>query len=366
MGLMTYQGRTSGSLSIVMIAHSHLLGGMERHVVALSKAMAENGHQVCFAGPMDGWLGHEMEQAGFGCCNVTLNGMYDVVSWVKLLRFAHANHADVIHGHSQRGARYAAWTAWPLEVPAVGTAHSTTSHKWFKSSMHVIAVSRAVRKFLLSQGLTDEQVSMIHLGVEDIGKFSSPSDEVITAKRPLRLGIVSRVEHLKGHDIAFRAVAALKDRLPVELTVVGDDQTQWSADIKNMVQYSGIADRVKFLGQRSDIAELMATFDVVLAPSRREALSLTLIEAAAAGRAVVASKVGGIPEVVLHKKTGLLFPSEDWQTMANMIERLGSPAVRVAYGMAARAYYEQEFTIDHMREKTEDVYRMLIAQRQKS
>ena len=52
---MTDQGRASGSLSIMMVAHSHFLGGMERHVVALSNVMAEHGHRVCFAGPMDGW-----------------------------------------------------------------------------------------------------------------------------------------------------------------------------------------------------------------------------------------------------------------------------------------------------------------------
>lgn len=358
---------TTAPLRIVMVAHSHWLGGMEQSVVTLSKALQAQGHMVGYAGPVDGWLGTELASIGVTCCHVPLNGMYDVISFFKLYGFVKRFKPDIVHGHSQRGGRYAAWVAGWAKVPAVATAHSTTSSKWFKKArIHVIAVSDAVKRFLLSQGLPDEQVSMVHLGVHDVDKWSVPSGGEITPDRPLRLGMVSRVTHLKGHDIALRAMAHLNPKIPCTLTIVGDYDGDWGRHMKQHAQRLGLADKVDFLGQQRDIVQLMAGFDLLLAPSRREALSLTLIEAAAAGRAVVASNIGGIPEVVLHEKTGLLFPSEDWLAMAEAIERLSAPDVRIAYGMAARDYYEHEFTIDHMREKTESVYRKLIAENQKT
>ncbi|MGL4668580.1 MAG: glycosyltransferase family 4 protein [Saezia sp.] len=362
---MTEHSPLRRPLSIVMIAHSHLLGGMERHVVALSKSMVEYGHQVVFAGPMDGWLGEQMRKAGFTCCDIAFSGMYDVVSWAKLVRFARKHKADVLHGHSQRGARYAAWGAWSLGLAAVATAHSTDSHKWFKSSVHVIAVAEAVKRFLLTQGLADDHVHVVHSGVNDVPTVRWLDLHEISSERPLKMGMIARVEHLKGHDIALNAMLSLKDKVPTELLIVGDDSTQWGRALKERVHHIGIADQVQFLGQRDDIAEVIASLDVVLAPSRREALGLALIEAAASARPAIAADVGGTSEVVLHEKTGILFPCEDVLAMAEAIERLCNPQLRVEYGKAARQYYEHEFTIEAMQQKTENVYRKAIAERKK-
>lgn len=353
----------SKPLSVLMIAHSHLLGGMECHVVSLSKVMAEHGHQIYFAGPLDGWLGEQMQKAGYTCCQVPLNGMYDVFSWFKILRFVQRYNIDILHGHSQRGARYAAWCARTLSIAAVATAHSTDSYRWFKSTTHVIAVANVVKQFLLSVGLKNDRVHVVHSGVEDVLKPEWPQMEEISIQRPLKLGMIARVEHLKGHDIAFEALRLLKEKIPLEFVVVGDDQTEWGKHLREyVVPHLGLNEQVHFLGQRSDVPQLIQSFDLVLAPSRREALGLTLIEAAAAGRACIAANVGGISEIILHEKTGLLFPSEDSQAMAKAIERLVDPILRDQYGKAARQYYEAEFTMTAMQQKTENVYRTAIAE----
>lgn len=363
---MSNQQPSESQLRIVMTAHSHQLGGMERHVVALSKALVEHGHAVAYAGPMDGWLGEQMQAAGYPCCHAPLNGMYDPVSLWRVVRFAKQFRASVMHGHSQRGGRYADWAAWWLKLPAVATAHSTTSSKWFKSRVHVIAVAQAVKDFLLAQGLSEQQVHMVHLGVTDVPEVIWPADEAITPERPLRMGMVSRVEHVKGHDLAIRAMAILRDRcqLPMELSIVGADDTGWAEYMGRLASECGVEEKVKFLGLRNDIADLMNGFDVLLAPSRREALSLSLIEAAASARPAVACRVGGIPEVVLDGETGILVPSEDVHALADGIEQMSDPHKRMAYGKAARAYYEREFTIEAMCGKTVAVYRQAIAAHQ--
>lgn len=350
-------------LRIVMIAHSHHLGGMERHVVTLSKTLSEHGHAIAYAGPMDGWLGEEMKAAGYPCCHAPINGMYDMVSVWRMAQFARGFKATLLHGHSQRGGRYADLVGWFLRLPAVATAHSTTSSKWFKRRIPVIAVANAVRDNLLSRGLSEHKVKVVHLGVQDVPQVTPPLSDLITPQRPIRLGMISRVEHVKGHDIALAALEMLKEKLPFEFSIVGADDTEWAHGMKVVAAQRGIAKQVKFLGQRNDIDQLLEQFDILLAPSRREALSLSLIEAAASARPAIASNVGGIPEILLHEKTGLLFPSENAGALAWSIEQLCHPEKRIAYGNAARQYYEREFTIDAMREKTQAVYHAAIAAR---
>lgn len=109
-------------------------------------------------------------------------------------------------------------------------------------------------------------------------------------------------------------------------------------------------DRVHFVGFRDDVQELLAGLDLLVAPSRREALSLTLIEAAAAGVPTVASRIGGIPEVILDGETGILVAPEDPASLARAIESLiRDPVLRARLASGARAGYEHDFTMDNAR-----------------
>jgi glycosyltransferase involved in cell wall biosynthesis len=120
--------------------------------------------------------------------------------------------------------------------------------------------------------------------------------------------------------------------------------------------------RIHFAGFRDEVQELLGDFDLLVAPSRREALSLALIEAAAAGVPVVASRIGGIPEVVLDGETGILVAPQDPASLARAIESLiTDPALRMRLGQAARRRYEDHFSLQRMLDATEEVYHGLLA-----
>ena len=120
-------------------------------------------------------------------------------------------------------------------------------------------------------------------------------------------------------------------------------------------------DRIHFASFRDDVREQLADFDLLVAPSRREALPLTLIEAAAAGVPVVASRIGGVPEVVLDGETGILVTPADPTSLARAIETLiTDPALRMRLGQAARRRYEDHFSLQPMLDTTEEVYRSLL------
>lgn len=341
---------------VVMVAHSHILGGMERRVVSTSAALAERGHAVAFAGPLDGWMGERMQAGGHTCLDVPMHGMYDAWSAWRIARFAKAWGADVLHGQAQRGGRYADWASRWSGVAAVTSANSMTSWRWFRPRSRLMAVSRAVREHLLARGLSSEQVSVVYSAVPDIG-MQPPDLAPVTAERPLRLLMNSRLVEVKAHDVALDALARLPAGLPVHLSITGATDTPWAAQIQAQAERLKLQGRVSFLGQRKDVPELLAQCDVVLAPSRHEALSLTLMECCAAGRPAIATLVGGNAEIIEEGVSGLLVPSEDAAALAAAIERLGrDAALREAFGRAARAIYERSFTADIMVRNTVAAY----------
>lgn len=346
---------------IVMVAHSRKLGGIERHVLALSAALHEAGHSIAFAGPCAGWLGQAMVSAGHDAIDLPMRGMYDALSAWRLRRFARRWRADLLHGHAQRGTRYAQWAA-AASCPAIGTAHATNASKWFARDTPIIAVSAAVRDFLAAQDGAPQRLDLVYPGVADLGLVPPPDPAPISAARPLVLGMLARLLPVKGHDIALAALALLPPDLPVRLAFIGPDDTEWAQQMKARVAQDGLSDRVAFWGARSDIQAVFAQMDIMLAPSRREALCLSLIEAGAAGRPGIGADIGGIPEVITHGQSGLLVPPENPAALADAITRLASdPGLRQRMGQAARAVFEARFTRSAMVRGTEACYDRAIA-----
>jgi glycosyltransferase involved in cell wall biosynthesis len=238
-------------------------------------------------------------------------------------------------------------------VPAVVTAHSTNAFKWFHAGMRLLAVSAAVRQALIDSGLPGERVAVTYNGMPDPGE-PVPRDVVTFGSgRPLRLALVGRLEPVKGLDIALDALGLLRrDRggnLPLHLTVVGPHETDWARQMRQKVQELDLGAVVTFLGHRQDVLALLAQTDLALAPSRREALSLALVEAAAVGCPALASRVGGIPEVVADGESGRLLPSEDARALADALAQvLADPACLPRWSAAARRRYRERFTVEAM------------------
>ncbi|WP_084295752.1 glycosyltransferase [Cereibacter johrii] len=349
-----------GTRRVVMVAHSHVLGGIERHVLALSNALARGGHRVAYAGPLNSWLGDQMTSAGHAHIHLPMHGMYDPLSAWRLRSFARSWKADILHGHGQRGTRYARWAA-ATRWPVIATAHSTTAWKWFGPNHPIIAVSGAVRDMLLTQGFAADNVPLVHLGVPDAGAAAPPAPGPIRNERPLMLGMLGRMEPVKGHDIALQALRLLSGRVPARLVFIGADTTDWAQRMRALTAELGLGHLVEFWGQRSDIQEVFGRMDVMLLPSRREALSLSLIEGAAAGRPTIGARVGGIPEVIEDGLSGLLVPREDPAALADAIARLAQDdAERLRMGAEARSRFETGFREEIMLERTVTCYDRLL------
>jgi glycosyltransferase involved in cell wall biosynthesis len=349
--------------SVLFVFHSHTCGGIEKHLLTLMQGLSNRGYRTVFAGPADSWLMDQVRAHGLSGYHLPMHGMFDLWSALRLATLAHRVDADLIHSHATRGARYAHFAGALTGTPVVSTAHSTNAGKHFGGADRIIAVSHAVAGFLEACGYEPERILVVHNGVPDIRAVPVAR----TLRQELRIpdgaplvGLVGRFIRDKGQDIAIDALARLP--VPTHLALIGDHTTPWGLDMRLHVHSAPTRDRIHFLGFREDVREQLADLDLLVTPSRREALSLTLIEAAAAGVPVVASRVGGIPEVVLDGETGILVAPEDPTGLARAIESLiTDPALRMRLGQAARRRYEDHFSLQRMLDATEEVYHGLLA-----
>jgi glycosyltransferase involved in cell wall biosynthesis len=178
------------------------------------------------------------------------------------------------------------------------------------------------------------------------------------SRTPVRLLMVARFEPQKDHATLLHALGGLKD-YAWNLDLIGDGPRR--SQMESLAGILSIADRVRFLGQRMDVEQILAQAQVGLLVSNWEGFPLSILEAMRAGLPVVASSVGGISESVRDEETGYLVPRGNVELLRDRIRRLlAAPALRVRLGASGRTRYEQHFTLDHSVAKTLAVYRDVL------
>lgn len=343
-------------MRIIHVLHSHGYGGAENHVVILMKGQIARGHEVMFAGPLDSWLGKACQEHGIPATHLRMSGLYDVFSHLKLRRLVRSWRADVVHGHMIRASYYVGHSAHRDCRPlAICSAHTTTAVKHMQRCRHVIAVSAAIRKNLLAHGYRENETSVIYTGVHD-----SPVQDRAALRRELGIADdVIAVAHA-GRFVPDKDQAAmvkamgLVDHPKVQLFMIGANDGAYGDSVRKLPQDPA---RVHYLGFRSDVQRILQAFDVYIQPSLREGLPLAVSEAFVARLPVIASRIGGMPEVVLHEQTGLLIPPNDPDALAAAISRLAhNRALAQQLAQAGRRFYDEHLRADTMIDKALALY----------
>jgi glycosyltransferase involved in cell wall biosynthesis len=225
-------------------------------------------------------------------------------------------------------------------------------------SSAVVAASNGIREFLIEEEhLPAEKITVIRNAVETTRFADVPPAPF---GETLKLLAIGRLEPQKGHDVLLNALAGLRD-VPWELTLVGEGSAR--DDLVDIAVMNRIHDRVHFVGTHLDVEPFLAACDVVVMPSRWEGIGLVIMEGMAAGRPVVASRIGGIPELIDDKKNGLLVPIEDVAALQEALRFMwtNQSAAR-ALGAAARVKAQQVFDVRAMVAAYERVYAHLAHQ----
>ena len=248
-----------------------------------------------------------------------------------------------------------------------GVARLTADRILAKRTTLMVTNAEAVRDFLVEEiGLPKEKVRVIRNGL-DLAEFDAaaargPSKALPDPEGCLVVGAVGRLERQKGMMDLVEAFARLPgDLQQVKLWIVGEGPLE--RKLQRKATELGMEERVRFLGVRSDVPALMTRFDLFALSSLWEGLPNVALEAMAARRAVVATKVDGTPEAVTHGWTGVLVPPSNPVVLAQAIERLlRDPALRRKYGDAGRLKVEQRFGLDRMVKETQAMYREALAE----
>ena len=217
-----------------------------------------------------------------------------------------------------------------------------------------VGVSAQVLAGVLADGMPAERTEVLHNGIDCAGLLARPARDLRgtlgLAPGTLVLATVGYLVRMKGHDVLLRALTRLATAPPPVLLVAGDGPDR--AALEALAGSLGLGERVRFLGHVADVTAVYRAADVVVQASRNEGFGLSVAEASLFARPVVASRVGGIPEVVTDGETGVLVPPEDPDALAAALDRvLADPALRERLGRAAAARVEREFDLGRVAER---------------
>jgi sugar transferase (PEP-CTERM/EpsH1 system associated) len=285
----------------------------------------------------------------------------------RLARAFKTLRLDIVHTRNAEAFFYGALASRLAGAPVVHSEHGRTfPEKWhrallqrwlLRSTASAFAVSGQLAEQLVAEiGVPAGSFKVIYNGV-DTAKFAGAARRGRRERRDdILIGSVGRLAAVKNYQLLLQAVARLPQELPWRLVLIGDGPERES--LQQTIGQLGIGARVSLLGHRDDVAELLGDLDIFVLPSVSEGMSNTLLEAMAAGVAVIASDVGGNREIIEAGRSGLLFAPGDLQAAAQAIQQVAGDAQlrsRLASAGAQRAV--TTFGLATMLSAYEDLYR---------
>lgn len=272
---------------------------------------------------------------------------------------------DILHAHNPTMLQYGGLGRLVSGARLVVTDHGGRPHRtpraaeWRRVDAAVAVSEVTARRSLAADHLP---IRVIHNGVE-------PAAPGARAASRAALGLpddafvavcVARLVAVKAHDVLLQAAARARGDAPV-LLLVGDGPER--DELQRLAARLGLA-RVRFLGARADVGDILAAADVAVLASRDEGLPLALLEAMAHGLPIVATTVGGVSELVREGLEGLLVPADDADALAAALGRVGGDApLRQRLGDAAHHRVREDFSLDAAAAAYADLYRRLVSAR---
>ncbi|HWQ93951.1 MAG TPA: GT4 family glycosyltransferase PelF [Gammaproteobacteria bacterium] len=363
-----------GPLNVVHLIQGLEIGGLEMMVVNLVEQLDRAHYRpaVCCYDTL-GSLAERLTSQGTSVALVRRKPGVDLGYILRLARCLRQSGANILHLHNPTAFFYGTLAGKLARIPCiVYTEHGRDFSLSRKvrlanrvlSTMvdKVVAVAEFGKRYLVAEeGVSPARVVTIHNGID--GQRFGPHYDRDAVRASLGLaggqpvvGIVARLDAIKNHAGLLRAMQCVAAELPsAVLLVVGDGPLR--CDLESLAAGLGLGTVVRFLGARHDVPELLSAMDLFVLSSHSEGLSLTLVEASAAGRPIVATDVGGNAEVVEHGVTGLIVPADDPEALSRaMLAVLTDPVKARRMGEEGRIRFEQGFTLEAMVREYEELY----------
>lgn len=359
------------------------IAGSEKYLLTLLPELKREGFDIHFLGVVEGGeqsneFTVELERRGITTTKIPIRADFDPICLWQVYRFIKGTKPCLVHTHLIHGDLYGTVAAKLAGVPhVISTKHGYSSFhrisRFYRLNQLIaplvdryITISQALQEHCVrAEGIPKRRMRTIHYALQ-LPPWDGDGDQQALRKK---LGLptdgfllvsVGRLIEVKGHKYLFDAIREVKEKgKNVRLLVVGDGPLRGT--LERFAVELGIAQEVSFLGLQRNVWPLLLTSDLFVLTTLGEGFGLVLLEAMAAGKAIVASNVTSIPEIVVHGQTGLLVPSRDSHTLAEALCYLcDRPDLRWKMGEAGRERLKEHFTVEKMVQATEGLYEEIL------
>lgn len=355
-------------------AGMHLYGGALQ-VAYLLEGLAKRDIRSTLVCPAGSEMAERARGAAQSIHAIPWRGELDPAIFFRLLAILRAERPGLVHVHSRRGADlWGGMAARILDIPAILTRRvdnrEAPAYARIRSRLYerIITISEGIRAVLIEEGIPGEKIVCVRSAIRgdwlentcDRGWFR---DSFGLLKAGPVIGTIAQLIPRKGHRILIEAAPMILARHP-DAVFLFFGQGPIEGELRGMCRDRALADRVRFAGFREDLRKILPCLDLVVHPALMEGLGVSLIQAAACGVPIVASRAGGIPEIVRDGLNGFLVDPGDPSALADAVNRiLGDDGLRSAMGSGGRGLVRREFGLEHMIEGNLRVYREVLEER---
>ncbi len=372
-------------MRVVHVVPYLTVGGVELHLLTLCKHLKNCGHDpilVCLQAEYnDGarLLKKDFEALAIDVYDLKANGYWDLTAYARFLTLIRNLRPDIIHTHlpwADFGGSAGALLA--PAIPLICSVHDIYSNSWsgkwalplfnliWRRADLVIAISHAVKDWLIEERkISPHKVKVIHYGIEP-ERFIQPTSGLQKSwglDGRAVIGSVGRLEPRKGHEYLIRAMPAILKQVPnASLRIAGHDPWGYGEKLQTLIADLGLNNQVQLVGFQGDVSLFLHSLDVFAFASSSEGFGQVVIEAMAAGKPVVASRIPPITEIVLDGETGLLAEPENPAAFARAIcWLLMRPDEARQMGSRGKERIYSRFTAEQMSAATLSLYRELVS-----
>jgi glycosyltransferase involved in cell wall biosynthesis len=347
-------------------------GGQELRILAETRWLRSHGWDALIIAQPGSRLLAEAQAAALPTVPLAMRHASHVATMLRLRRLLAARHAALVHTHSSVDSWIAGIAARSLRLPVVRSRHVTIAVPRrralvYRLAHRVLTSAERVKAVLVEAGVDPAKIVAVPPGVDTDRFHPGVSGERVRAELDLRgpvAGLVANIRGSKGHDVFLDAAGAVAAVAPhARFLIVGDGVG--FDEVRARVRARGLEGMVIMTGFRRDVPEVMAALDVLVLPSTRsEATSQVILQALAVGTPVVATAIGGSPEIIHDGETGRLVPANDAEALAAAIlatfnDREGSRAM----ARRGQAHVQEHLSMDAQMGVTTGVYRELLRAR---
>ena len=363
----------------ILIDVLDIMGGAERNLLQLRKELELRGHTVTICALKCGGLSRSMQLEGLRVIELDLTRIYDfkaLRSVLKLTKLIKKKAISLLMSYHESSDFLSLFVGLLTRIPVLSNRRDMgfklkRKHIWAYRVANlcferIIANSTAVKRVIVEmQWATPSKVLVIPNGV---GGLSVPAEiyripEIVKGEEGcLYVCCLANIRPIKGQEYLIEAASLVSKRFPlVRFLLVGREDTDaaYSTTLREKVKKLGLEKKVHFVGAlpHDQVQSFLSFMDISVLPSLSEGMSNTLLESMAAGKPVVATAVGGNPEVLANGRAGLLVPPADPEALADAINRLlNSPDIRREMGRSGRLRVESEYGVSKMVDRYERLF----------